>query len=896
MPFLAPVAAWVGSVITGISAWAAASPILAGIAQTAFGIAAKYAASRLTAKKPKATSSRLETEYGADLTRFVGMGVYAYAGNHVFRNTYGKGNTNVQDVYVLSHFNINKVRRVKVLGEWITVEDKPYNANTGYALTDRVAIKIYLGSMAQTADAFLISKSQGRWTSDMRGAGVAYAIVTTFLNRESKYTSPIQPIFEIEGARLYDWRKDSTVGGSGLHRWNDQSTWEFTENGVQMMYALERGLFNGTQKMVGKGVHFSKLPLSEWSLAANIADELVVPEGGGPSVPRYRASVMAQSGSGSNHDSNMQPLLESMAGSWVERVDGEYPIAGAEQPIAFTITDGDLVREAGYRVSLKLPRSELINTVAIKFPSPESFYEMVPGTTRVDNAALVEDGEELASAITYESVIYSEQVDRLADIAIRAARYQGNAEITIHPKYLDLAKVGKWFTWNSVMYGTISWQIVSVTLGPLSDRGARNIRLGLREIAPGVFDRTAYVNDPPGPPVPIVPDFLAEVQNPGEVPNLVTGATGTTLPGVIFTWDAIDDLTVIEVEISYRPVDQPTKIFKKTVRSDITSVQVTEGLTSSTLWQWQTILITDPQRTVAASAWRNFMTLQGGMADIYPIDVTKLAQDLQDYLEWSGNTNREIWRQLEEIGTHFADQELNNYQERREIVISLSARTDQVEANYKQEILVATGPDSAIARSITTLNAAINNPATGLAANANAISGLQTRVSTAEGNISASALAINQVKASLAGFASANAVLSLEARVDNAQGSVANLIIQTTADYNSISATGTIRMQQTAAPAGWTSRIGIEARVGTADAFKQAGMFIDVTTTLSRIAFVTDQFIISDNVNYRNPFTFIGGVASLNVANIGTITAGIIQSPNGKMVINCNLGNIQIFS
>lgn len=920
MPFLAPVAAWVGSVITGISAWAAASPILAGLAQTAFGIAAKYAASRLSAKKPKATSTRLETEYGSDLARFVGMGIYAYAGTHVFRNTYGQGNRNVQDVYVLSHFRITEVTRVRVNGEWVTVADKFLDPNLGYRLNSRVYMKVYTGTMGQAADAFLISQSQGQWTTNHRGAGVAYAIVTTFLNRESQFTSPVQPLFEVKGAPLYDWRKDSTVGGSGSHRWDNQNTWEFTENGVQMMYALERGIFNGTQKMVGKGVPASKLPLSEWSLAANIADELVTPVGGGPQVKKYRAAIMAQSGSNATHDSNLQPLLESMAGSWVERVDGEYPIAGAERLIAFTITDGDLVKEVGYRVSMKLPRSELINTVSIRFPSPDSFYENIPGTTRVDTAALAEDGEQLASAITYESVIYSEQVDRLADIAIRAARYQGNGEITILPKYLELAKPGAWFRWNSAMYGVVDWQIVSVTLGPLSDRGARNIRLGIREISAGVFDRTAYINDPPGPPVYGTPSYLAEVQNPGETPNLIQSATGTTLPGVIVRWDAITDVTVTEVEISYRPVGQPTKIFRKIVKADVSTVQLSEGLTSLTNWQWQTLLITSPQRTVAASAWRNFTTLNGLSNDFYPVDINKLAADVQGYFAWMGKAEREIWRQLEEIGTHFADQELNNYQERREILVTLSARTNDIEANYKQEILVATGPNSSLARAITEINAVIpgiaaNASATSLLttrvdraennisvvsaqvnslssslgqfATATAVQGLQTRVDTVDGGVSVNALAITALTTTVAGKADASALSSLETRVTTAEGNISansTAITSLTASYNNVSANATFQMQAFAAPSGWTARIGMVARVNTSDSFKQGGLFIDTTTSLARVAVIADQFVISTSGTFLQPFLFSGTTAYLQNVNIENAIIGNLQVGTSNIV------------
>ncbi|ATS92183.1 putative tail protein [Sinorhizobium phage HMSP1-Susan] len=930
MPFLAPVFTAVGAAISSVAAWAAASPILAGIVQTAFGIAAKYALGAMLREKPKPTAAKLETEYGADLVRSVGLGYYATAGHHIFRNASGKGNRLVRDVYVVSHFRITDVPRIKFEGEWVTLASLPTHPQFGKEINSNTFAKVYFGTMTQTADADLIARSNpaGRWTADHRGAGVAYVIITSNLNRE--FTSPFKPLFEVKGAPLYDWRKDTTVGGSGSHRWNDQNTWEFSENPIVQMYNLERGIFNGTQKMVGKGVSASRLPLSQWSLAANIADEIV------DGIPRYRSSLIATSGANVTHNTNMEPLLEACAGSWVERVDGEYPIAGAERAVSFTITDDALVREASHRVSLKSPRVELINTVASQFPSPESFYEMVPGANRVDTVALAEDGEILASSIPYDAVIYSKQVDRLADIAIRAARYQGNAEITIRPEYLDYVKPGQWMRWNSAKYGDITWQILTVSLGPLRQGGARNITMALKEIAPGVFDPTAYTNDPPGPPVTGVPDYLAELQGFVATPNLVQGSTGTTLPGVRLSWTAIDDVTVTSVQIEYNPIAQPTVIFKKIVSADVSSVQIVEGLTSSTDWRVRTILITDPARPVAYSAYTNFTTMQGSIADLYPIDVDKLADDLKGYMDWTAGGLREVKRQLEEIALHINDLDYGNFTDRQEIRRTLSSETGRLTADYDEKILVATGPNSAIAERLTTLNvrlidaqddiiaqasatellttrvtiaegeidvntAAITSltATVNTKADASAVTALTARVTTAEGDIDANSSAITSLTATVNGKADASAVTSLTARVSTVEGQVtsqAEAITALQSDYNGVSANATFRMATAAAPSGWTARIAMQARVNSGSTFRTAGIYLDSTTTLARVAIVADQFVISSGTDTAAPFIFSGGEAIMNLARIGTIRAGRLLSLNNKMDINLTNGTIEIYS
>lgn len=264
MPFLAPIFTAIGGIVSSVAAWAAASPILAGIAQTAFGIALKYAVNALFPPKTQSRASELETQYGANIPRSVILGTCATEGHHIYRNSYGSGGRLIQDVFVLSSFRITSVPRVRYNGEWRTLiaqDADGYwhvpNEGTSGDDHDNVRVKFYYGAMDQQAEPTLINNARpsGRWTANHRGAGVAYAIVFSELRKNGDgLTSPAKLLFEVVGAPLYDWRKDTTMGGSGVHRWDDQSTWEYSDNPVVEIYNLERGFFNGTQRMVGKAV------------------------------------------------------------------------------------------------------------------------------------------------------------------------------------------------------------------------------------------------------------------------------------------------------------------------------------------------------------------------------------------------------------------------------------------------------------------------------------------------------------------------------------------------------------------------------------------------------------------------------------------------------------------
>nr|WP_278388398.1 DUF1983 domain-containing protein [Brucella intermedia] len=861
MPFLAPIFTAIGGLVSSVAAWAAASPILAGIAQTAFGIALKYAVNALFPPKTQSRASELETQYGANIPRSVILGTCATEGHHIYRNSYGSGGRLIQDVFVLSSFRITAVPRVRYNGQWRILSQQDAN---GYWLVpnegtsgddhDNVRVKFFYGTMDQHAEPTLINNARpaGRWTANHRGAGVAYAVVFSELRKNGDgLTSPAKLLFEVVGAPLYDWRKDSTMGGSGAHRWDDQSTWEYSDNPVVQIYNLERGFFNGTQRMVGKAVRASRLPLAEYTQAANICDE-VMSDGS----KRYRAHAIAKDGPGANHDANLTPILEAMCGSWVERVDGEFPIAGAPQAIVATITDDDIKRGAPLRFSAKRKRTELINTVAASYVSPEDFYETKDAATRIDAGALAEDRETLASAIPYAAVTDVRQVDRLADIAIRGARYQASAEIVVHPKFLDTIKEGRWVRWNSAKYGDRTYQVLTRQLGGINSDGARDISIALQQISNGVFDPTAYETNPPNIIVVPPPQYLAEVENFIVIPTVVVADGQGELPAARLIWDSIDDISVIGVNIEYWPANDPSQVFTRFVTWDVTNVILVEGLTSLTDWFVRTRLRVDNGRSVAWSTATPFTTLDA-RGEESPVDYERLDSDVKGLINWMTDDRREIIRQAQENATKTADGMLAGYADSRSLRRELASTYGKAKASWSEDIYVATGPNSAIVQQLTQLNAELDEKA-----DASVVTLLTARVDGVEGDMTAIADAITDVNASV-------------------DGTVAN------AGW---------RMTSTVGSGGTSAKISAYARINSGDTWKQAGWFINVTPTGSQFIVVANQFAIADPANDGNfsyPFVVQSGIVVLNVANIGQFSAGIGTSPDGKFKIDFRAGSIE---
>lgn len=858
MPFLAPVFGAIGAAISGAATFLASGTIAAKVVLAGLAIAAQYAVQAIFRKEPEqppAQASQLQTRYGENLARSIIFGTVGMAGHHIYRNAYGPGNRTVQDVYVLSHFRISGVSRVRVNGEWRTLDPATGRVQ---GIDASIFVGTYHGTIDQAADPGLIANSNppGRWTADHRGAGMAYVVVTSVLDRET-LPQPWDAFFEVNGAPLYDWRKDSTAGGDGAHRWANQGTWEFTTNPVLQMYALERGLLNGTERMVGKGVSGAALPLAEWSLAANICDEVV------NGTRRYQSSAIVSSGEGVTHDANMRPLLEACAGSWVELVGEEYPLAGANQTPVATFTDDDLVTYEPFRYSARRSRSELVNTVAGSYIASEAFYASVPFATRIDDDALAADRERLAVSIPYGAVTVPACVDRLADIAIRASRYQGSAEICLRPKFLAL-KPGQWVTWQSARFGwTKQFQVLSKRLGSFGTNSARNVYLSIQEVGAGVFDPTAYQTPPPDSLVQGAPDWLFEVQN-----FIAAGVTvrdpetEKQYPGIRLSWDLIDDPTVTGVDIKWRPLFQPDLELSMSVPVDQVVVTLVNGLVSDTLFEVTTRPATLPNRPAAPWAnWTEVRTPNSPWNDIYlPGMVEEINKFVTEATEWIGPGLRELVDDARRLTAQTVGQDFANYLDKQDLRVELASTTDDMRAEYRHLVTAATGPGSAIVVRLEELQVQVDSEI------AEAISLLQTQIDEETGSL-------------------ANAITALSAGTVGGDISTANF-----------------RMTASAGPSGYAARIGMEARAGGAGTYRAASLFLDVPESAAiptRIVLVADNVVMTNGATNVTPFVFDGSVLRLGGgvraqwANISQIIADNFQA-NWAQINNAVINNLTV--
>ena len=185
-------------------------------------------------------------------------------------------------------------------------------SNAGGSGTDptkryRMVFNAHLGADDQTADPMLVA-SISKWTSAHRLRGIAYIAASFEYDTRGMFSSVPELTVVVKGKKLYDPRLDGSIsGGSGSHRIDDSSTFEWSDNAA---LALLDYISNDEY---GKGLSASLINLQSFQTAANTAETLVdVPDFGGS----YSSGTFSGT-SGNNY-------LDVDSTTWNKVKSGEY--------------------------------------------------------------------------------------------------------------------------------------------------------------------------------------------------------------------------------------------------------------------------------------------------------------------------------------------------------------------------------------------------------------------------------------------------------------------------------------------------------------------------------------------------------------------------------------------
>jgi hypothetical protein len=387
----------------------------------------------------------------------------------------------------------------------------------------------------QTAADGMLTASYGAdpdrpWLSDMIGRGVCHAVLTFKYDRDEFQSLP-QVMFEVTGIALYDPRKDSTVGGSGAHRWGNRATYEPSDNPMVIAYNVARGIDIEGAGVWGGGYGADDLPLAWWFAAMNECDVLV-DNGAGGTERQYRMGLEVRV------DSAPADLIAECAvscnGRFVEQGGILKPRVGGPGLPVMTITDEDIMVTAAQEDRPFPGYDQIYNAVSASFPDPAQKWAAREGVVIEDAAAEAEDGEQLVADLQYPAVPYQGQVWRLAGAALKDGRRFRAYSGVLPPDALALEPLDAIaFTSPGRGYSAKVFEVQATDEYPTLQMG-----VSLREMDPDDY-------------IPVAPTLIAA---PSVAPQVSTGAVlagftaaGTSIadgsgvarrPGILASWTA----------------------------------------------------------------------------------------------------------------------------------------------------------------------------------------------------------------------------------------------------------------------------------------------------------------------------------------------------------------------
>jgi hypothetical protein len=230
--------------------------------------------------------------------------------------------------------------------------------------------------------------------------------------------------------KVYDPRLDSTqAGGSGTHRSDDETTWEWSENPALHAGTYALGRHQNGKRVLGVGLPAEAIDWAAVSAWANVCDANdwtifgVVYEPM-PDTRWPNLKDIAAAGGG-------VPIFVGGQISFV------YP---APRVALDTLTEADLIEGAPHQVTAMTSRKGRINQIFPKYRSPDHNWELVAAGAPVTGSTYVtEDGETRSAEWPFNLVKNGDQAVQLAAYRIAEGRELQPIELVCN---LRLAEYG----------------------------------------------------------------------------------------------------------------------------------------------------------------------------------------------------------------------------------------------------------------------------------------------------------------------------------------------------------------------------------------------------------------------------------------------------------------------
>ena len=376
-------------------------------------------------------------------------GTRKVGGNIVFLETSGTDNQYLYMAIVLSEGEINDITAIFINDNQVTwsgdiADNTQITVGSGdanfYSGASLITCEPHYGSDSQSASSLLSTLSS--WTSNHRLRGLAYLALRFEWNQDKFGSLPtVQAV--VQGKKVYNPNLDGTLtGGSGSHRADTSSTWEYSDNPIlQLLDYLRNERFG-----MGIANSYFDSNFADWQTATDVCDTNITPFSGASQIDLMDSHTVVDTSK--KAIDNVKDFIRG-ARAYLNFSAGKYNIlVETTGSASITLTEDNIIN--GISVQSKNKNSRY-NRVIISFINPDKNYQSdtvqfppvdETGLASADQHSTMktaDGGLLLEGRFDFSMFTSPYQAQEMAEIILRRSRSSLDISLTADATALDLA-------------------------------------------------------------------------------------------------------------------------------------------------------------------------------------------------------------------------------------------------------------------------------------------------------------------------------------------------------------------------------------------------------------------------------------------------------------------------
>ena len=415
-----------------------------------------------------------------------------------------------------------------------------------------ITVEPHFGSDSQTASSLLSTLSS--WGSNHRLRGLAYLALRLQWNSDAFGSIPtINAV--VKGKKVYNPNLDSTkTGGSGTHREDDSSTWEYSDNPVYQLLDYLRN----TRFGMGIANSYFDSNFAEWQTAGDVCDTDITPYSGDlvEQINLMDSNIVVDTSK--KAIDNVKEFLKGCRGI-LNYTAGAYKVlVETTGSAAINLTEDNII--GGIQISSKNKNSRY-NRVIVSYINPDKNYQSdevqfppvdETGLASADQHSnlLSEDGGILLEGrFDFSMITNPYQAQEMAEIILRRSRSSLDVSITADGTATDL-QIGDIV---NITHATPSFSAKPFRVQAMSINANSTVQLTLSE------HQDSYYTFGTQQEVATIPDTTLpnpfSIQPPASVTlddSLISYNDGTVIVAMDISIGASTDSFVKEYQVEYK--------------------------------------------------------------------------------------------------------------------------------------------------------------------------------------------------------------------------------------------------------------------------------------------------------------------------------------------------------